>query len=174
MLELVAQETGAEVASRSWESAPPRAGQARLAGIAHTLARCAALYGALHTEEMSRLLHVGGTDVHLLTLLAHTGPLSLTRLAELAPGSPGGTDAAVDRLVDSGFVTRRRGESDRRTVRVQAAPGRAAMVTRPPTATLLALTECLKTLHPARLEQTCDVLSRLDAALTARLRDKGE
>ncbi|MBU4611856.1 MarR family transcriptional regulator [Achromobacter sp. GG226] len=160
-----------ESASPAWEAATPLVSRLRLAEVVETLARCAALYGTLHAEEMGRLLHVSSTDVRLLTLLAHSGPLGVSRLAELAPGSPGGTDAAIERLVECGFVTRQRGHTDRRTVRLQADASRSAMVTRPPTATLLALTAAMEGLPAGVLEQACDVLSRLDAALTARVRD---
>jgi DNA-binding MarR family transcriptional regulator len=65
-------------------------------------------------------------NLHVLMLLDHEGPLTMTRLATLVDVSLSNMTGIVDRLKQHGLVERVRDDRDRRLVLVPAPPHRAA------------------------------------------------
>jgi DNA-binding MarR family transcriptional regulator len=71
-------------------------------------------------DELAALrmnLHV--TDLQIIDLLHHGGPLPAGQLGKAAGLSPGAATAAIDRLEQTGYVQRSRTLTDRRQVIVQ-------------------------------------------------------
>jgi DNA-binding MarR family transcriptional regulator len=65
-------------------------------------------------------------NLHVLMLLDHHGPLSMTRLATLADVSMSNMTGIVDRLEQHGMVERVRDDRDRRLVLARATPSGAS------------------------------------------------
>jgi len=61
-------------------------------------------------------------NLHVLTLLDHEGPLTMTKLASLVDVSLSNMTGIVDRLEQHGLVARVRDDRDRRLVLVRATP----------------------------------------------------
>ncbi|REB07422.1 MarR family transcriptional regulator [Sporosarcina sp. BI001-red] len=74
------------------------------------------------TREMGRMWkqvfeeHLPGSQSHLVFTLARKGPLKMSELAQILGLTAGAVTAASDKLMNHGYVTRIRDESDRRIV----------------------------------------------------------
>lgn len=59
---------------------------------------------------------LGMTHGKMLIILSESGPLNASALAEQLSITSGGVTGIADRLIDLGFIERKRGEQDRRVV----------------------------------------------------------
>jgi len=80
--------------------------------------RIPVFYGLLNRGIAARL-GINTTDLEILGILAITGPVSLTYLAEVTGLASGTVTLAADRLESAGFVRRTPDPHDRRKVKLQ-------------------------------------------------------
>jgi DNA-binding MarR family transcriptional regulator len=71
---------------------------------------------------LAKKLKLSRTDMRCLDLIGRTGPLTAGRLAEEAGLTTGAVTFILDRLEETGMVTRRRDTEDRRRVWVEIVP----------------------------------------------------
>lgn len=88
------------------------------------MAEVSASFREVRCISSQRLLTLGisMTHLHVLTMLRHHGPLSMSRLAELLDVSFSNTTGIVDRIEERGLVERTRVPDDRRVVLVRLTP----------------------------------------------------
>lgn len=120
-------------------------------------------------RAMARDIHECGqspAQLHVLGLLNELGPTTMSHLAALLGTTPPSVSAMVDRMVDTGLVTRERNEDDRRVVTVSLGPdgqealevalgGRREMLER-----------VLSQLDDEELRTTLRVIDRLEEAIS--------
>lgn len=80
--------------------------------------RIPVFYGLLNRGIASRL-GINTTDLEIMGILAITGPVALTYLAEVTGLASGTVTLAADRLESAGFVRRAPDPHDRRKVRLE-------------------------------------------------------
>jgi DNA-binding MarR family transcriptional regulator len=73
-------------------------------------------------ERLAKKLKLSRTDMRCLDLIGRRGPLTAGRLAEESGLTTGAVTFILDRLEESGMVTRRRDTEDRRRVWVEIVP----------------------------------------------------
>ncbi len=71
------------------------------------------------TNEVMRPLGITGPQADAITVIGQAGPLSLKDLGELLIAESGHPSRLVDRLVEAGWVERRPGEADRRSIELE-------------------------------------------------------
>ena len=77
-------------------------------------------------ERLAKKLKLSRTDMRCLDLIGRLGPMTAGRLAEESGLTTGAVTFILDRLEQSGMVTRRRDTEDRRRVWVEIVPDGAA------------------------------------------------
>ncbi len=107
---------------------------------ARLLARCSALFGAIHQAEASQRLGLSATDIKALEMVGEFESLTIGQLMQLTGLSAGGTTAVVDRLEAAGYITRDRHHHDRRITVLRPVAHRWAAVRQSSAANLLELT----------------------------------
>src|SRR2546429_7371927 len=117
---------------------------------------------AAHAEESlsSRRAGLGGSDVRVLEVLLHRGPLPVNTIGPKVWLTPGSISVAVDRLVKKGLVSRKDRPDDRRVRRVELTPKGRALITR-------GFGE-----HAAAMEDVANVLSKSERLTLLRLLKK--
>jgi DNA-binding MarR family transcriptional regulator len=103
------------VSARSKSGSPSR--QQLLKALDEAGRRLGALT-VLVSDLVATRVGLNPTDLECLDLLCLAGATTAGRLASHTGLTSGATTAAIDRLEDAGFVTRRRGAEDRRQVLV--------------------------------------------------------
>jgi DNA-binding MarR family transcriptional regulator len=73
-------------------------------------------------ERLAKKLKLSRTDMRCLDLIGRLGPMTAGRLAEESGLTTGAVTFILDRLEESGMVTRRRDTEDRRRVWVEIVP----------------------------------------------------
>jgi DNA-binding MarR family transcriptional regulator len=93
----------------------------RRAAVEGLIADVGRTFKELRCVGSQRLVKLGisMTHLHVLTMLRHHGPLTMSRLAEILDVSLSNATGIVDRLEDRGYVERVRVKDDRRVVLVQ-------------------------------------------------------
>lgn len=85
-----------------------------------------ALHTAGYEEALADLFGLNVTDLRALELVAGEPGITPGRLAELSDLTTGAVTGVLDRLEAAGFVQRRADPDDRRSVRIEPVPERAA------------------------------------------------
>jgi DNA-binding MarR family transcriptional regulator len=94
---------------------------ALLEALAFNVGERMAMFRSWHRVQLS-LVHI-----HVLTMLAHHGPMAMGKLAEALDVSVASATGIVDRLEARDMVRRRRSNEDRRVVLVEPTEGAAGL-----------------------------------------------
>lgn len=120
-------------------------------------------------RRYSRQVHdegLSGRKVAALRYLFEAGPLTIGQLRDYLFISDSSTSELVARLVQRGFVTRSRSQTDNRVVLVALSPAGRRIASQIPLGGIPLLRERLKTLPPDRLaivnEATSELLQLLE------------
>jgi DNA-binding MarR family transcriptional regulator len=121
-------------------------------------------------RAMARDMHECGqspAQLHLLGLLNELGPTTVSHLAALLGTTPPSASAMVDRMVDTGQVSRERNEDDRRVVTVSLGPGGRAALEAALGGRREMLERVFSQLDDEELRTTLRVMARLEEAITS-------
>ena len=106
-------------------------------------------------------------QLHVLGVLAETGPGTVGSLANRLGISAPSTSAVVDRMVEAGLVERTRSEEDRRVVTVAISPSGAEVIKQVIGGRREMLERVLGQLTADELADLVRLLGRLDEAIAA-------
>ncbi|MHB8718584.1 MAG: MarR family winged helix-turn-helix transcriptional regulator [Candidatus Dormibacteria bacterium] len=119
------------------------------------------LVAKLHTCPQSP------AQLHVLGVLAETGPVTVSSLASQLGISAPSASAIVDRMVDTGLVERERSDEDRRVVTVAISPAGRSVIEQVIGGRREMLVRVLGQLSEDELSDTIRILARLEEALGA-------
>src|SRR5215211_7834246 len=131
---------------------------------------------ALHSAAVRLLRRARAADVEmdldgprasLLSVLAFRGPLPVTRLAEIEQVTPPAITKLVAALEERGLAERRRSETDRRVVLVDATPAGRAVLDRGRAARVELIAALLADLPAAEIQALHSAADTLAGLLTA-------
>ena len=106
-------------------------------------------------------------QLHVLGVLAESGPGTVSSLAARLGISAPSTSAVVDRMVEAGLVERTRSEEDRRVVSVTISPSGREVIEQVIGGRREMLERVLGQLNEKELADTVRILQRLDEAIAA-------
>jgi DNA-binding MarR family transcriptional regulator len=114
---------------------------------------------------VERELGVSGAQLFVLRELAAEPGASIRRLSERTLTDPSSVSVVVSRLVERGFVTRRRAEDDARRSVLEVSRRGASLLSRAPEPFQTRLIAGLRQIPHSRLEQFRGVLSEIVRSL---------
>lgn len=108
------------------------------------------------------------SQIYLLRLLDRRGALSMSDLASALGITLSGCTAVVDRVVEAGWVERRRNPNDRRVVLVGVSPEGERILDEVRQTRSRILARYLARLEPTEIETLADLLSRVTETVTQK------